>query len=278
MKLKELPASLYQTFRLRALPASALKRPGTQVPVIVSMTSIGPRLKGADLPVRSLLSQPTKPEKILLWLHESLKGKIPKRLAELEGEIFSISFASWDSPHLKLVRTLETHPGKVVVTVDDDLIYQSGWLEKLYREHQERPGHIIANQVRRIRYDGQGAPLSYSGWPTTYEPCLEGPEILPIGSAGALYPPGSLDDRFGEVELFLKLAPRADDLWFKAMSLLKGTPSAMACERPGPPIPILGSQAVSLKKQNIGQDKNREQWIALQDYFDLPALPPPSGV
>jgi hypothetical protein len=61
------------------------------------------------------------------------------------------------------------------------------------------------------------------------------------------------------------------------MSPLKKTPSALACERPAPPEPIRGSQAVSLKKENIGRDRNREQWIALQTYFGLPRLTTPQS-
>ena len=277
MKLKELPASVFQSLRLRSLPASHLKDPGKQLPVIVSLTSIRPRLKVVDLPISSLLSQPAKPEKIILWLQDTLKAHIPRRLSKLEGEILEIRYISWNNPHKKLVGTLEAFPDKPIATIDDDLIYQKGWLETLYQEHLKRPGHIIANQVRRIRYDPAGMPLPYSEWPTTYEPCLEGPEILPIGAAGTLYPPGSLDKRFSEVNLFLRLAPRADDLWFKAMSTLKGTPSALACVRPAPPVPILGSQAVSLKKENLNRDQNREQWLALQTYFGLPRLTSPES-
>lgn len=70
-------------------------------------------------------------------------------------------------------------------------------------------------------------------------------------------------------ELFLQLTPKADDLWFKAMGLLKGTKSIQAQNSGKEPIPIWGSQKVSLKKGNIGMDKNRTQWQALTDHFQL---------
>jgi hypothetical protein len=247
MKVKEIPLSLYQTIRLRSISAQQLLLPGETLPVIVSLTSFEKRLDVADLPVRSLLAQKNKPEKIILWLHDTLRNKIPKKLSELVGPVFSIEFSDWDSPHL----------------------YRDAWLTKLYREHLGKPEHIISNQTRLIRYGQDNNVLPYAQWPTNYDPEIGGRQILPIGSAGALYPPGSLDDRFGDVALFLKLAPKADDLWFKAMSLLKGTPSAQAAERPKSPIPIMGSQTVSLKKENIDRDRNRAQWLALTEYFDL---------
>lgn len=269
MKVKEIPLSIYQTLKLRAIGLKELLHPGESLPVIVSLTSFEKRLHVADLPVRSLLSRKHKPVKILLWLHDTLEGRIPKSLSQLEGSLFSIHFSDWDRSHLKLVRTLEMYPGTLVATIDDDLIYRDGWLEKLYSEHLRKPGHILANQTRLIRHGRDGSVLPYAQWPTNYNPALGGNQILPIGSAGALYPPGSLDSRFGDVDLFQKLAPKADDLWFKAMSLLKGTPSAQTADRPGSPVPIFGSQTVSLKKENIDQDRNRNQWQALIDYFNL---------
>lgn len=269
MKVKEIPLSIHQTLKLRAIRPDRLLQPGITLPVIVSLTSFEKRLAVADLPVRSLLAGKHKPEKIILWLHDSLRGKIPDSLSGLESSVFSIRHSDWDSSHLKLVRTLEMYPESLVATIDDDLIYRAGWLQKLYDEHLRKPGHIIANQTRLIRYGRDGSVLPYAQWPTNYDPANNGDQILPIGSAGALYPPGALDDRFGDVALFRKLAPKADDLWFKAMSLLRGTPSAQTANRPKGPVPIIGSQTVSLKKENIDQDRNRSQWQALTDYFDL---------
>jgi hypothetical protein len=51
--------------------------------------------------------------------------------------------------------------------------------------------------------------------------------------------------------------------------MLKGT--AMRKSRyPYPaPIPIIGSQTVSLQKKNIGEDQNRVQLLALAKEYDL---------
>ena len=69
--------------------------------------------------------------------------------------------------------------------------------------------------------------------------------------------------------LFLKLTPKADDLWFKAMALRNNIHPKLSEIPVKEPIPILGTQAISLKKENVDQDKNLQQWKDLEDYFQL---------
>lgn len=97
--------------------------------------------------------------------------------------------------------------------------------------------------------------------------------ILPIGAEGVLYPPGSLDPRFENEKLFMELAPKADDLWFKSMSLLQGTACRLAANRYKNAIPIMGSQKSSLKHINIKKDYNTAQWQQLVSFFELDIEP-----
>ena len=97
--------------------------------------------------------------------------------------------------------------------------------------------------------------------------------ILPIGAEGVLYPPRSLDPRFENENLFMELAPKADDLWFKSMSLLQGTACKLAANRYKNAIPIMGSQKSSLKHINIKKDYNTAQWQQLVSFFELDIEP-----
>lgn len=240
------------------------------VPIVISLTAIPPRFKTLHLVIKSMLAQSVQPEKIVLWLNQRQRGKLPGSLTRLIGDLFEIRYSHLDCPHLKLVESLRIYPDKIIVTADDDLMYRKKWLENLYAEHQAFPDCIIANQSRVITYDEQGQPKAYKEWPTNYDANIRSSLILPIGSAGALYPPDSLSTTVLDRELFLKLAPKADDLWFKAMSLLRHTPSLQSSRHTGQPIPVWGSQKVNLKKGNIHGDKNREQWLALTQYFKIP--------
>ena len=233
------------------------------------MASIPSRLGIVHLTIRSILNQDVLPEKIVLWLHEDLKDSIPKSLNVLVGDLFSIKYADYFSSHRKLVEPLKLYPNKIIVTCDDDMMYRKNWLSKLYQAHENHPDHIVANQTRCITYGSDGELLSYKAWKPNESGCQNPLLTLPIGAGGTLYPPDSMHKTVFNQELFLQLTPKADDLWFKAMGLLKGTKSIQAQNSGKEPIPIWGSQKVSLKKGNIGMDKNRTQWQALTDHFQL---------
>lgn len=270
MKLKELPKSVYHTLRLAWKPVAAFQlKEKEEVPVVVSLTSIPSRMKRLHVVIRSLLDQSVRPEKIVLWLNESQKGNIPAKLHQLEGDLFEIRFTPLTCSHKKLIHTIPLYTDTPIVTCDDDFIYHPKWLESLYQEHLERPNTVLANHVRTITYDSNGALLSYKEW--AYHPATDATStmLLAIGGKGVLYPPNALDERYDKVDLFLDLAPKADDLWFKAMELLKGTPVRLSGRPVSEPIPIARTQKVSLKKENIGGDKNKKQWLALEQYFSL---------
>ncbi|RIV32472.1 zinc-binding alcohol dehydrogenase [Flagellimonas lutimaris] len=269
MKVKEIPVSLFHQANLTWQSKKKLTSNKKRVPVIVSLASIPSRLNIVHLTVRSLFNQDVLPEKIVLWLHEDLKGKIPKKLNDLVGELFMIEFTDYFSSHRKLVEPLNHYPEKTIITCDDDMMYRKNWLSKLYEVHQKHPNKIIANQTRCITYNEKGELLPYKSWKPNRLGCENSRMTLPIGAGGTLYPPNTMDKRVFDRDLFLKLAPNADDLWFKIMGLLKGTTSIQAYNSDKEPIPIWGSQKQSLKSTNIKEDKNRTQWSALTDHFQL---------
>ena len=269
MKLKELPVSLFQEYFLKTISLAKLYEGKEILPIIVTLTTIIPRIKKVHLVIRSILNQKQIPEKIVLNLNEGLRSEIPKSLEKLIGERFEIHFSGMDCPHMKLIPTLERFPNHTIITCDDDLLYQKNWLYLLYKEHQKHPQKIITNQSRIISYNENEVLMPYAKWPTNYDASITSKKLLPIGSSGTLYPSKSLASEVFNENSFLKLAPKADDLWFKAMSLLNKAESRQSALLTHEPIPIIGSQKVSLKKQNIGEDKNRTQWLALEKNYNL---------
>ncbi|WP_341938321.1 glycosyltransferase family 2 protein [Marinimicrobium sp. C2-29] len=270
MKLKEIPGSLLTALRLKWLRLGPLhQHTDDPIPVIVSLTSIPSRLPIIHLTIRSLLAQRRKPELVVLWLNERLRGQLPAALTRLEGPLFSIRFADMDCPHRKLVHARAAFPGKTIVTCDDDLMYDDSWLQRLYADHEPFPDAVIAHECRYITRDAAGELLPYKQWPTALEPGVSAPNLMPIGYGGVLFPPESLDPRVDDREQFLALTPRADDLWFKAMAHLRGTVTRRSRDPGRKPTPIGGSQKVSLKKTNVRQDGNRETWQTLCDHFGI---------
>jgi len=124
--------------------------------------------------------------------------------------------------------------------------------------------------VRAVRYDDAGDPLPYERWRLDPNETREtAPEFMSVGWAGVLYPPRCLHPDVTREELFLDLTPRADDLWFKAMSHLAGTRVRRAPDPGRSPIPIPFTQGVALKRANVAEDRNRTQWMALMEAYDL---------
>lgn len=264
-----MPISIYHSLRVLLGNVNFSGDAKNAIPVIVSLTSIPSRLTIVHLTIRSILLQSRSPKKIVLWLHEDLKSQLPKSLSKLCNGIFEIRYSNMTCSHRKLVHALEAFKNEIIITCDDDMIYHKDWLEQLYDAHKRHPDKIIANQTRCISYDSDGQLMPYKAWPSNLKVCQNEHATLPIGAGGTMYPPNSLFHDVTNSELFLGLTPKADDLWFKAMSLKKGTLSIQSRAKEKEPIPIFGSQKESLKKTNISEDKNRIQWQALADHYNL---------
>jgi len=269
MKLKELPASVFRMVQLRGYQPEKLNTVSeNDLPVIVSCTSIPSRLSKIHYTVRSVLSQTRPPAKMVLWLNDNCKKDVPSNLKKLEGNKFQIRYTSLDSPHCKLVPALMQYPDDVIVTCDDDLMYGPDWLDSLYRQHLAVPGEIVSHRVRKIEYDGDQVK-PYKEWKYDWNSEMPDPCHVPMGYAGVLYPPGALHPDATNSELYLKLCPKADDLWFKAMSLLNNKKCIATGNKDISMPPIPGSQKISLKHGNVRQDKNREQWQAIEAYYNI---------
>ena len=274
MKLKEFPISLYHAIRLSATTPERLLVASEPVPVIVSMTTIPSRLGKLPLVLRSLLQQTVRPEKIVVWMHEPMKEQIPAAVKSLlnrpaTSDLIQLCYTPLTCSHKKLIHTIEAYPDHVVVTCDDDFMYHKDWLNTLYQDHLVYPNHVIAQQIRSISRDKNGALKTYKQW--RYHPgSNQDPNtFLAIGGKGVLYPKQALHPDYKNAELFLHLAPKADDLWFKAMELRNNTPVRRCAKLVPEPIPIMGTQSFSLKKENVDRDLNVDQWQNLSDYFKL---------
>jgi hypothetical protein len=187
----------------------------------------------------------------------------------LEKVGLEIVFVDSDRSHFKLLGALSIHSSMPVVTFDDDVLYQKNWLNSLYQTHLQFPDQVVALQTRIISKSKKGDWLPYKNWPTSYQNQISSSATLPIGGAGVLYPPNFNTPELSNIELIERLCPKADDLWFKTMGLLRNFEVVMPKVLPKSALPIIGSQAVSLGKENIKEDRNRSQWIDLYKHFNL---------
>ncbi|MBF4983072.1 glycosyl transferase, partial [Nonlabens mediterrranea] len=147
MKLNEIPKSLISSLKMSLKGSKDLrKRTADQIPVIITLTTIPSRIGTLHLTIRSLILQDAQPEKIVLWLNDDYKNKVPKNLEKLVGDIFEIRFSPYLFSHRKLIHSLEAFPDKILVTSDDDLIYPSETLGNLYQSHLQQHDLVVVNE------------------------------------------------------------------------------------------------------------------------------------
>lgn len=255
---------------LRSREMGVASRAEEEDEIIVSLTSFGPRLMTVYLTIASLMRQSRRAHRIILWLAESERDNIPASLRLLEARGLELRFCSDLLSYKKIIPALREYPRAVIITVDDDCIYDFDLIDRLMRRHAEMPRAIVANRMRRIALSPSGAILPYKKWhlSSSTDPS---PLNVAIGCGGILYPPGLLPPETTDESLFMALAPRADDLWLKAMELRGDIPVVRALT-PDPlgddfiPIPGLDWQK-GLAGENIRGGGNDRAMSALADYF-----------
>lgn len=192
--------------------------------VIVSLTSYGDRIRYAYLAIESIMQAIVKPDRIILWLADEEKDKeIPMALQKQMRRGLEIRYCKDTRSYKKLIPALQEFPDAVIVTIDDDMIYDVDLLDNLLYGYQQHPDCIVANRTHRIVCGSNGKPVSYLNWQWwSYDSQPLHFNFL-TGCGGVLYPPHCLDPEVLNEEAFMSLCPTADDVWFNAMAVKKGT-------------------------------------------------------
>ena len=196
---------------------------GLPAPLIVSLTSYGPRLSSVHLTLKCLLRQSVKPDAVMLWLTESDLRSAPETVRDLVAEGITIGSSEDLRSFKKIIPTLQARPEAFVVTADDDVYYHAGWLEELVHGFSKNDGAIVCRRAHQIPFASDGALKPYTRWPWSYETDRVTADILPVGAGGVLFPPGSLAPEVLDASAFMQLCPTADDLWLYWMARKAGS-------------------------------------------------------
>lgn len=234
--------------------------------LIISLTSYGNKLQLLYLTIESLLQQTVKPNRIILWLDETKYNSyesIPITLHEQEKRGLEIRLCEDVKSYTKLIPALINFPDSVIISADDDVIYPIDFVERLFRNYQKDTSKIYFYRGHYVLFEKNGNPKPYLNW---VKHGAKGCDIynFPTGVSGIIYPPHCYHEDMTNKDIFLKLCPSADDVWFKAMTMIKGT----LCEKIDTPnfdklfVPIDIDEESSLQSINVlngGNDKQIKQ-------------------
>lgn len=219
--------------------------------VLISLTTYGQRLKKVHLTLETLMHQSRMPGQIILWLaaKDAIEHGISPALKRLQARGLEIHVVNEDlGPYKKLIHALEKYPDKPIITVDDDVYYPAHFVESMIDTAADYPAHVVAFRCAWMKKRGEQL-RPYLQWPNATS---RGPSynLFPTGVSGVLYPPNSLDAEVLNKDVFMTIAPTADDIWFKCMTLLTKTQTVMVREACADFPTVPGTQSNALWRIN----------------------------
>lgn len=240
--------------------------------LIVSLTTFPGRINCVHKAIETLLNQTMKPDQVILWLarEQFPRGKrdLPKSLLRLRRRGLSIQWCDDLKSHKKYYEVMKRYPEDLIITVDDDLYYDSTLIENLYRAHIQHPDCVCAVRCHLLRFDSTGNPLPYKRWKREQSEYVNVPlmGLVSTSGAGTLYPPHCMSDHLFDRQIICSACLNADDLWLKTMQILQGTKTVQIA--PNRPLRYVeGSQQDALWHANVDGSGNDVQLAELQKLY-----------
>jgi hypothetical protein len=235
---------------------------------IVALTTFPARINRLWLVIETLLRQTCKPDKIILWLSTeqfSSLDQLPQNLQVLQERGLEIRFCNGDlRSHKKYFYAMQEFPNDYILTVDDDVFYHSGLIEKLLDLNRRYPDTICCNCASKVEIkNGDIAP--YLSWPDVFSEQKPSAELMPIGVGGVLYPPNSMSTEVFNVDVFREICFLADDIWLNIMARLQGTLVAKT-NYDSFYLPVMNKNNLTLNSINNIEGQNDVQINAVRNY------------
>lgn len=210
--------------KIMELPDGMFKTTIEDSDFVLSLTSYGKRVE-TSLPytLYSLVIQTIRPAKIAVYLDDNHWGdeKLSPILKKLQSVGVEFNYGEDLKSFKKLIPALIQYPNNPIITFDDDFYYNPECLSWLTKAYQESDKKTVLGQWGCIPEKKDGKYIPYNEW----KDCKYGNENSPISFYGGYcccYPPLVFDDEILKKEVFMKLCPKADDIWFWAMEERQG--------------------------------------------------------
>ena len=192
-----------------------------EIPIIVSITSYKERFSELSIALYSLLNQSIKPDRIILWLSDEYNDlmELPYEITRYIKNGLEIRFVKDIKSYTKIIYALKEFSDSIIVTADDDIYYPKSWLASLYYSYISYPLDIQVHRAHRVNLNNNEL-IPYEQWSKHVNEESARYDNFLTGVGGVLYPPRCFKQEVFRKDLFLKLAPDADDIWLWVMALL----------------------------------------------------------
>ena len=224
--------------------------------VICSLTTLPQRIDVVHLSIMSILKQTTRPHKVILYLGSELfkNIKLPDNLMKLQNNGLEIKYVKDVMVHTKYFYAFQEYPNSIVITFDDDILYQKTLIEELLKLHEKYKNSVVCSRAHKMKFNcGQLEP--YNEWDWNAKTSFPSMYFFATGVGGVLYPTKCFDNRTFKVNDFFELSSKNDDIWLKCMEVLIKLPVVTLNEKTWF-LEIKNSQNTSLNSLNVHASQN----------------------
>jgi hypothetical protein len=268
---QSIPVQWYYSVKKTYNPLNDIKR---NHHIVVSLTSFPARFDTLHYALKSILTQSMKPDLIFLCLtKDEVKGEsaLPQSVLELAQHGIQIHFADDNlKPHNKYYSAMQLFPNSLLITVDDDNMYDTHMIRNLYASFLKYPAAVSAKRVHKIIHNEDNKVLPYNKWRYEYTKETEPSHVLlATGVGGVLYPPGILPAETFDAQKIRELCLNADDIWLKFMEHKNNIPVVWVKGGRVHPLTLKRAQHITLQKNNYHKNQNDIYITGLQDYYGI---------
>lgn len=129
--------------------------------------------------------------------------------------------------HKKYITPLSKYPDNPLLTIDDDIIREQGWLKRFFDMHEKYPNDILAYSIA-YWWDQTGTIHRFKDIIGVRNRGFSGiPNLIyntakPSSGAGTFYPAHTFTDpRFFDESLFMSLSPSSDETWAYCFNVIE---------------------------------------------------------
>lgn len=240
------------------------------IPIIVSLTSFPQRINTVWMTIESIIRQNCKPEAIVLWLSRTQFPNefedLPLHLLKQIDNGLSIKFVDGDiRSYKKFYYAFHEYPNKLILTIDDDLLFPSYFLKSIYDCHKQNPRCIVASFGFEYEWDPS---TSYLKMLKTELKLNNAKENYFFGSGGGTLLDTSAINYLDNIDTILSLCPTADDIYLNTLYKLAGYRTVFHMNNPLLSLTIKNDTKLISHNGNIGDPNsvNAKQFRQLLKY------------